>query len=163
MSQVSVLFVCLGNICRSPSAEGVLRARLAQAGLDGIRIDSAGTSPWHVGNPPDTRAQAAASRRGIDISMLRARQVSPADFALFDHIFAMDDDNLAVLLRLAPPAYRSRVRRLLDLMPEQPLRQVPDPYHGDARDFEHMLDLLERAADAFLAELAAAHCEGFGP
>lgn len=154
MSGLSVLFVCLGNICRSPTAEGVLRRKLEQAGLAGrVRVDSAGTGHWHVGEAPDQRSQAAAKRRGYDLSALRARQVSAADFLVFDYVLAMDEDNLAALQRLAPAAERHRARLYLAWLPDGSPREVPDPYYGGEAGFEQVLDLLEAAADALVIEL----------
>ena len=142
----SVLFVCLGNICRSPTAEGVFRHLLAQEGAAGmIRVDSAGTGAWHVGEAPDARAQAAALERGIDLSALRARQVSADDFRLFDHVLAMDDSNLTDLAALCPSPYRSRLRLLLDFAPHVEEREVPDPYFGGDDGFGHVLDQIGRA------------------
>ena len=146
-----VLFVCMGNICRSPTAEGVLRHLLRQEGLeDRVEIDSAGTGGWHAGSPPDERATEAARRRGIDLAGA-ARQVEPADFERFDLIFAMDRDNLAELRRLAPgDAARSKLRLLLGD------RDVPDPYYGGERGFEDVLDLVEAACEELVDELRAA-------
>lgn len=143
----------MGNICRSPTAEGVFRQRVEQAGLGSrIEIDSAGTGAWHVGKAPDSRACAAAGKRGYRLTALRARQVQPEDFLRFDLILAMDHDNLARLEALRPEASRAE----LDLL----LRRcglardvVPDPYYGEAGGFEEVLDLLEEACDALLAEL----------
>lgn len=148
-----VLFVCLGNICRSPTAEAVLRQRLQQAGLaERIEVDSAGTGDWHVGKAPDSRTQQAASRRGYDLSSLRGRQVSPDDFARFDLILAMDSANLRDLQRLRPAQARGELDlylRRFGLAEDE----VPDPYYGGSEGFEHVLDLLEQASDALLIEL----------
>jgi len=152
----AVLFVCLGNICRSPSAEGVFRALVRREGLsDRVYADSAGTYPYHVGKPPDRRAQAAARRRGVDISLLRARVVEPQDFFDFGHVLAMDDDNLADLVAICPPDAPTRPRLLLDFAPGAARREVPDPYYGGAADFEHMLDLIELGASGLLEQLRA--------
>ncbi|MBA4489186.1 low molecular weight phosphotyrosine protein phosphatase [Paracoccus sp. S1E-3] len=134
MSTPSVLFVCLGNICRSPLAEGALRAVAARAGVT-ILIDSAGTGNWHVGDAPDPRAQAVAARHGVDISALRARQVRAEDFHRFDHIVAMDRDNLAELRRLAPADAPARLSLMLDHVPGRKGKSVADPYFGDASGF----------------------------
>ena len=134
MSTPSVLFVCLGNICRSPLAEGAMRDVAARAGVV-IRIDSAGTGNWHAGDPPDSRAQTVAARNGVDISTLRARQVRPEDFQIFDHIVAMDRDNLAELRRLAPADAPARLSLMLDHVPGQKGKSVADPYFGDASGF----------------------------
>jgi protein-tyrosine phosphatase len=144
-----VLFVCLGNICRSPTAEGVFRSAVARAGLaDVIHIDSAAIGDWQVGQPPDRRAINAARRRGYDIDHLRARQVSTADF---DWILAMDRANLRALQRMRPRDFSGYLGLFLDFVPEMGLREVPDPYHSDADVFEQVLDLTERASIALLA------------
>jgi protein-tyrosine phosphatase len=149
-----VLFVCLGNICRSPTAEGVLRhlAALAAPGL-ALEIDSAGTADYHIGAPPDGRSQGAALRRGIDISGLRARQVTEADFARFDLILAMDGENLRELQALKPRGSHALVKLFLDYAPQTKLRDVPDPYYGGDRDFEAVLDLTTAASRGLLAAL----------
>ncbi len=148
-----VLFVCLGNICRSPTAEAVMRQRLQQAGLaDRIEVDSAGTGDWHVGKAPDSRTQQAASRRGYDLSSLRGRQVSVDDFARFDLILAMDGANLRDLQRMRPAQARSELDLYLRRF-ELAEDDVPDPYYGGSEGFEHVLDLLEQASDALLIEL----------
>ncbi len=147
-----ILLVCLGNICRSPMAEGVLRRMAEEAGLDdALIIDSAGTGDWHVGHPPDQRALAAISKRGIDISDLRARQVGPEDFARFDLLLAMDRDNRADLLDMAPtPEDARKVRLFLDFAPETGVAEVPDPYYGGRQGFETVLDLIEAASRGLL-------------
>ncbi len=150
-----ILMVCLGNICRSPTAEGVLRARLRAAGIDGVGVDSAGTGSWHVGDPPDARAIAHAARRGIDLAPLRARQVGDDDFERFDLILAMDEQNLADLRADCPPALRGKLLVLMDELTAAGRRSVPDPYaHGPAA-FERVLDLVEAACDALGERLAA--------
>ncbi len=145
-----VLFVCLGNICRSPSAEGVLRARAGAAGV-AVTVDSAGTGGWHVGETPDRRAQAEARKRGYDLSAQRARQVIAQDFDDFDLIFAMDRSNLAALSRLRPKDAGAELSLFLDLLPGQPLREVPDPYYEDG--FDTVLDLIEEGCDALIQQL----------
>jgi protein-tyrosine phosphatase len=151
-TDANVLFVCLGNICRSPSAEGVFRHRVERAGLGArIRVDSAGTGDWHVGRPPDSRAIAAARARGYDISPLRARQVRRSDFAHFDWILAMDRSNLTALQALRPAGYRGHLGLFLELAPELGIAEVPDPYYGGQVEFVRMLDLIERASDSVLA------------
>jgi len=155
---VNVLFVCLGNICRSPAAEGVFRALVERQGLDGrIACDSAGTGSWHVGKAPDARMQAAARRRGIELKALRGRQVAAADFERFDYVLAMDGDNLANLEALCPPGREGRLGRLLDFAPGAGRRDVPDPYYGGAEGFERVLDLVEAAAEGLLADIRARH------
>jgi protein-tyrosine phosphatase len=155
---VNVLFVCLGNICRSPSAEGLFRALVVREELSGrIAVDSAGTGDWHIGKPPDRRAQAAARRRGVDISGLRARQAGPADFRRFDYVLAMDRDNHADLAGVCPPGEEHRLALLLDFAPEIDLDDVPDPYYGGAEDFEVMLDLIEFASTGLLSHIRQTH------
>jgi len=148
-----VLFVCLGNICRSPTAEGVFRAAVEARGLESrFEIDSAGTGDWHIGAPPDHRAQRAAARRGVDLSRLRARQIAADDMAKFDHIIAMDAANYADLTRLAGPRHRHKVRLLLA---DSALgEEVPDPYYGGAAGFDRALDLIEAACAEWLERLA---------
>lgn len=151
---VRVLMVCMGNICRSPIAEGVLAARLAERapGLP-VVLDSAGTHAYHAGSPPDPRALAAAGRRGIDIAGLRARVVEARDFEEFDLILAMDEDNHAALLERAPEACHDKIRLLLEFAPQAGRRSVPDPYYGGPVGFERVLDLVEAAADGLIEEL----------
>lgn len=154
MPKVRVLFVCMGNICRSPTAQGVFRQLVHQAGLaDRIEIDSAGTHAYHVGEPPDTRAAQAARRRGIELHDIRARRATVADFSAFDYVLAMDQDNLRHLLDLCPPQLTSRVRLFMDFAPEAPLREVPDPYYGGPSGFDRVLDLVESASAGLLADI----------
>ena len=146
-----ILFVCLGNICRSPTAEAVLRDLLAREAPDlEVEIDSAGIGSWHIGEPPDERAMSAARRRGLDMSRLRARQIASEDFARFDFILAMDRANLADLRRRAPLHYRERVHLFLEFAPELGVQDVPDPYYGGEAGFEEVLDLAEQAARGLL-------------
>jgi protein-tyrosine phosphatase len=154
--KVKVLFVCLGNICRSPTAEAVFRHLLARsaAGLE-VEVDSAGIGDWHIGEPPDQRAQAAARRRGLDMSGIRARQIVHEDFALFDLILAMDRQNFAELRRRAPVQYRERVKLFLEFAPDVGAHDVPDPYYGGEAGFEEVLDLAEQAARGLLTHLAS--------
>ena len=149
-----VLFVCLGNICRSPTAEGVLRHLAAkEAPQLALEIDSAGTADYHLGAPPDPRSQHAALRRGIDISGLRARQVAEDDFARFDLILAMDGANLRELQAMQPRNSRAAVKLFLEYAPDLGLRDVPDPYYRDAAAFEEVLDLTTAASRGLLAAL----------
>ncbi|NNM62347.1 MAG: low molecular weight phosphotyrosine protein phosphatase [Steroidobacteraceae bacterium] len=152
-----VLCVCLGNICRSPTAEGVLRD-LAAREAPGLRIevDSAGTAGYHIGAAPDPRSRRAALARGIDIGALRARQVVPEDFRRFDFLLAMDAANLRDLRAVAPAGASAQLRLLMDYAPQSGRLEVPDPYYGDERDFELVLDLVQTAARGFLASLPAA-------
>jgi len=150
----SVLFVCMGNICRSPTAEGVFRATVAQVGLaQSIRADSAGTGDWHVGDPPDRRAIQAARRRGYDLTALRARQVQAADFDRFGWILAMDASNLRLLEAIKPRGYGGHLGLFLELAPDLGVRDVPDPYYGGPDGFERVLDLVETASAALLAQM----------
>lgn len=156
-----VLFVCLGNICRSPTAEAVFRRKAEQTGWSGLlQADSAGTAAWHIGKAPDARSQDHARERGYDLSTLRARQVSLDDFVIFDHILAMDDDNLDTLKRLRDEARmtfgvgaKARLGRLLSYHPDTLCLDVPDPYYGGASGFEQALDLIEIACDGLLRQL----------
>lgn len=150
----SVLFICTGNICRSPTAEGVLRKMVADAGLgEHIRVDSAGTHGYHVGDPPDTRSQAAARARGYDLSKLRARRLDRSDFSAFDLILAMDRDHHEILVRLAPADARARIGMLLTYARRAKTLDVPDPYYGGPDGFTLVLDLIEDAAEGLLASL----------
>ncbi len=152
--KISVLFVCMGNICRSPTAEGVFRYHLEHAGkADQVFIDSAGTHAYHVGEPPDRRATAAAERRGMSLQGIRARRVRDSDFERFDYIIAMDDDNFARLEDQSPPEYRSKLRLFLEFSSGRE-REVPDPYYGGAAGFERVLDLVEDASRGLLETLS---------
>ena len=152
---VRLLMVCLGNICRSPTAEGIVRARVAEAGLDDrVTVDSAGTGDWHVDCSPDPRAIATAAGHGVDISHLRGRQLSARDFDEFDWLLCADRSNLRDVRALAPDAAaRSRVQLLLDWAGVEADAEVPDPYTGGADQFEHVWRLLERAADGVVRRL----------
>jgi protein-tyrosine phosphatase len=153
---IHILFVCMGNICRSPTAEGVFRARVAQAGLSHqVKIDSAGTHNYHPGSPPDERSQAHALARGFDLSKLRARQVLEADFERFDLILAMDWDNLALLQADCPPNHAHKLRLFMSFADSALAlgEVVPDPYHGRAADFEDVLDKLEAASTGLIERL----------
>jgi protein-tyrosine phosphatase len=152
--EAAVLFVCLGNICRSPTAEGVFRAALEQVGMgDRILADSAGLGNWHAGSPPDRRAIQAAQRRGYDLTKLRARQIEVADFSRFGWILAMDHSVLRELEALRPAEYAGHLGLFLDLVPALGVREVPDPYYGGAEGFERVLDLIETANAALLERL----------
>jgi protein-tyrosine phosphatase len=149
-----VLMVCMGNICRSPTAEGVLRHKLQAAGLhELVVVDSAGTHAYHVGDPPDHRSVHHAQRRGYDLRPLRARRISPADFEHFDLILAMDWDNFAELEESCPPEHRSKLKRLREFGVRHDSPVVPDPYYGGATGFERVLDLIEDACDGLIAHL----------
>jgi len=151
-----VLFVCLGNICRSPTAEGVLRGIAARefAGVP-LYVDSAGTADYHVGDPPDRRTVAAARRRGYDLSSLRARRVAPADFENFDYILAMDRANLAELEQVGQGIAGAHLALFLDFAPQLEVAEVPDPYYGGIEDFERVLDLCEAGARGLLLAFVA--------
>jgi protein-tyrosine phosphatase len=160
-----ILFVCLGNICRSPTAEGVMRRLVEQRGLaDRFELESAGTGEWHVGEPPDARAAEAARRRGIELNGT-ARQVTVADFEHYELILAMDGSNLHALRQLAPDeASRAKVRMMREFDPaSDPLDlDVPDPYHGGKGGFDHVLDLLQAACEGLLAQIDAYTVEAGG-
>ncbi|MHA1164292.1 MAG: low molecular weight protein-tyrosine-phosphatase [Alphaproteobacteria bacterium] len=154
MSRHRLLFICLGNICRSPIAQGVFAHVAAQAGKSELfDLDSAGTGAWHIGNPPDPRARAAAFKRGIDLSDQRARQVGMRDFEDFDVILAMDRTNLADLLDLAPQNRESKIQLFLGAEHDPIQREVPDPYFGGEEGFEEVLDLVEAGSRELLARL----------
>jgi protein-tyrosine phosphatase len=151
---VSVLFVCMGNICRSPTAEGVFRHVVNEAGLaETIEVDSAGTHAYHVGEPPDRRASAAAERRGVSLSDIKARRVADSDFERFDFIIAMDEDNQARLIDQAPDEFRNKVQLFLGYASVSET-EVPDPYYGGAAGFERVLDLVEEASRGLLETLS---------
>lgn len=155
--RVSVLFVCMGNICRSPTAEAVFRRIVEEAGLaDVIRIDSAGTHAYHVGNPPDRRAQEAARRRGISLAEIRARRIAETDFEEFDYVIAMDRENLSLLTQQAEERFHERLSLLLEHV-DLDVDEVPDPYYGGASGFERVLDLIEGASGPLLEKLRTRH------
>ena len=154
--RVKILFVCMGNICRSPMAEGYLRHRVSGIQALDVLIDSAGTHSYHAGSEPDKRAQKVAQQRGIDISRQSARPVITADFELFDYILAMDSDNLEHLKDMADEQYHGKVRLFLDFSEANAGRNVPDPYYGGPLGFERVLDLIEEATDGLLAEIEQA-------
>ncbi len=161
--KIGVLFVCTGNICRSPTAEGVLRHQAERAGLAAwLAIDSAGTHGYHVGDPPDRRSIAAARRRGIDISGLRARRVSSRDFEAFDYVIALDRGHFDLLRADCPPARHSRLSLFLSHLDQEDLFDVPDPYYGNAGGFEAVLDLIERGCAALLDHIRRTHFPAHG-
>jgi len=152
----AVLLVCTGNICRSPTAEGVFRKLLCESALDElVQVESAGTHGYHVGEAPDTRAQEHAQRRGYDLSGLRARQIEQGDFERFDLILAMDRGHLGILQRLAPPQHRHKLRLFMEFAEGWNLAEVPDPYYGGDAGFEHVLDMIEAGSRGVLAAVRA--------
>ena len=151
---VRVLFVCMGNICRSPTAEGVFKHMVEQAGLaERVLSDSAGTHDYHTGEQPDPRTREAAARRGYDLSTLRGRQVSKKDFDEFDYVLAMDETNRRLLERQCPTQHAHKLKLFLDFAGDPALREVPDPYYGGAQGFERVLDLVEEASRGLLDHL----------
>jgi protein-tyrosine phosphatase len=151
---ISVLFVCMGNICRSPTAHGIFRRLVEQEGLaDHILIDSAGTHAYHIGKPPDERAQATALKRGFDLSDLRARQAAAADFEEYDYVLAMDRENHEILASLCPAGYEERLSLFLAYAPDLGIQEVPDPYWGGEQGFEQVFDMLEAASLGLLEEI----------
>lgn len=158
MATVKVLFVCMGNICRSPTAEGVFAKLLENEGLaHHVAIDSAGTHAYHEGNPPDQRSQRSAMNRGIDIRHLRARQVKTADFYEFDYVLAMDRDNLQNLESIRPRDAKSRPHLFLSYAPNLEYDEVPDPYYGGPNGFEQVLDMIEEASLGLLQDIRIRH------
>jgi len=152
----SVLFVCMGNICRSPTVEGVFRKLVAQQLPDlTIRVDSAGTHAYHVGEPPDARARRAAERRGVDLGGMRARRVDESDFERFDLVVGMDELNRVILEELCPEGLEERVRLLLEFAPQIGRVDVPDPYYGGINGFEYVLDLAEEASLGLIEHIRA--------
>jgi protein-tyrosine phosphatase len=153
--EYSVLFVCMGNICRSPTAEAVFRHQIAEAGLqDRVGVDSAGTHNFHPGEPPDWRSQQHAARRGYDLSTQRARPLRPLDYTVFDLIVVMDWENLAQVQADCPPAHHGKIRRLMAYCAQAPDEVVPDPYAGGTQGFETVLDYVELACAALLQDLS---------
>ena len=157
MRSTHVLMVCLGNICRSPTAHGVLQTKVVERGLsERIRVDSAGTSGWHIGSSPDSRSSQVAKARGYDLSEQRGRQVNINDFDEFDYILAMDEDNLANLKLLRPSHFSGHLGLLLDFAQKHDYREVPDPYHGGSAGFDLVLDLVEDAVEGLLDHITRA-------
>jgi protein-tyrosine phosphatase len=153
---VRVLFVCMGNICRSPLAQGVFENVLRRDGLDGeVEVDSAGTGPWHVGEPPDARAQRSAAARGVDLSVQRARRISLDDCKTFDYILTMDEENFRAVSALCRGS--AVVRPFLDFAKDSPEREVPDPYYGGPDGFDRVLDLVEAASEGLLDDIRERH------
>jgi protein-tyrosine phosphatase len=151
--RTKVLFVCMGNICRSPTAEGVTRALAEKHGIVGFfEFDSAGTHGYHIGNPPDARARQAAAKRGYDLSSLKARQVNEFDFERFDRILAMDRDNLELLRQACPAELHGKLGLFLEYATRSTSDEVPDPYYGGPEGFERVLDMIEDAAGGLLAQ-----------
>ncbi len=149
-----ILFVCMGNICRSPTAEGVFRHKVEQANIaDQFVIDSAGTHAYHIGDAPDLRSQEYARKRGIDLSTQRARQVQASDFAKFDLLLAMDKDNLRLLQNQCPDEHQHKLKLMMSYATHSPSDVVPDPYYGGGRGFDVVLDYLEDAAEGLLADI----------
>ncbi len=154
MSKTAILFVCLGNICRSPVAEGVFRQKIHDAGLVGeVTIDSAGTAAWHVGKSPDSRMIRAAATRGYDLTPLRARQAMARDFEEFDHIIAMDKENYANLEALRPAKAKAKLSLFLDYAEDVAEEEVPDPYFGGTDGFFQVIDMVEAASDGLITAL----------
>ncbi len=151
---VRVLFVCMGNICRSPTAHGVFESMVEKAGLSQqIHVDSAGTHAYHVGNAPDPRSQQTALARGFDLSSQRARKAEREDFQRFDYILAMDRDNYRDLQRLCPHGMEEKLSLFMDFAPELGVEEVPDPYYGGSRGFENVFDMVELAAQGLLEDI----------
>lgn len=155
---IKVLFVCMGNICRSPTAEGVFRKQVEEQGLaSAIHIDSAGTHAYHIGEVPDRRAQSAATNRGVDLSMIRGRKFIAADFHQFDYVLAMDKDNFANMQSLNPGDGKAELMLLLDYASKFSEHEVPDPYYGGNNGFEHVLDLIQDASAGLLQQIRKQH------
>lgn len=154
MRKIKILFVCMGNICRSPTAEGVFTALVAKKNLtEYFRIDSAGTHAYHEGEAPDLRAQKAARERGVELKHIRARRVVYADFEAFDHILVMDDENYAIVDQACPTEYKHKIRHFLAYAPHLNTREVPDPYYGGSYGFERVLDMVEAASEGLIKAL----------
>ena len=158
MTTINVLFVCMGNICRSPTAEGVFAQRLKDEGLeDVVGTDSAGTHAYHVGEAPDPRAQKTALRRGVDLKHLQARKAVPEDFERFDYVLAMDRDNLRGLAEICPVGSEHKLHLFLSYAPNMETDEVPDPYYGGPTGFERVLDMVEEASNGLLQDIQLRH------
>ena len=158
IKKIRILFCCMGNICRSPTAEAVFHRYVENAGLtENILIDSAGTHDYHIGDAPDARTQRAAKLRGYDMSKLRGRQVEVADFGRFDYVLAMDEANLSILRRLRPHDTQSHLGLFLEYAEHHTEREVPDPYYGGSDGFERVLDMVEDAANGLLQHIRQRH------
>jgi protein-tyrosine phosphatase len=154
MKKTKILFVCMGNICRSPTAEGVFSTLIDKEGVDNqFDIESAGTHAYHIGEAPDLRAQKAAEERGVNLSKIRARKVIYGDFEDYDYLLAMDEDNYDMLMETCPEQYKDKVKFFLEYAPHLTTREVPDPYYGGKYGFERVLDLVEEASIGFLNTL----------
>jgi len=151
--EIKVLFVCMGNICRSPTAEGVFRHIIQNKGFDWIKTDSAGTHAYHIGEPPDSRSQQTALSRGINLSDLRARKAVSQDFDSFDYVIAMDNDNYRNLESICPNKHINKLHLFLDFSKEYNESEVPDPYYGGAKGFEHVFDLVESASYGLITDI----------
>ena len=158
MKKIKIVFVCMGNICRSPTAHGVFRRMVADERLENlIEIDSAGTTGYHAGSKPDARARQAALSRGIDLSDLRARKAREDDFRTFDYVLAMDQDNYHSLSSICPPGMERKLMLLMDFAPELRVREVPDPYYGGPSGFDRVLDMVEAASKGLLEDVKRRH------
>lgn len=156
--KVKVLFVCMGNICRSPTAHGVFEHLVNTEHLAGqLEIDSAGTHAFHIGEKPDRRAQETAANRGIDLTYIRARKVEEADFEHYDYILAMDSDNYGLLQQGCPDEYKTKISLFLDFAPKHPLEEVPDPYYGGIKGFENVFDMVDMASRGLLEDIKSRH------
>lgn len=163
MKKIKVLFVCMGNICRSPTAEGVFAAQVKGKNLEQlIEVDSAGTHAYHIGQGPDERSRSAALKRGIDLSALRARRAVAADFDYFDYVLAMDRDNYQRLEAICPPGAEYKLHLFMSFAPNLEHEEVPDPYYGGPMGFERVLDMIEHAAEGLLQEIQLRHLDSPG-
>ena len=161
MKKIKVLFVCMGNICRSPTAHGVFEHLVKNEHLSHkIEIDSAGTHAYHVGESPDRRARETAQTRGIDLNYIKARKVNESDFEYYDYILAMDSDNFAVLDNQCPEEYKQKLSLFLDFAPEHPLDEVPDPYYGGIKGFENVFNMVDAASRGLLKNIKSRHFQG---